>query len=249
MKKLLLTTAAVVLAAPAFAADMPRPVTKAPVVQEAIYSWTGFYIGGHAGGGWSDTSWLRISGTSNGFDTGPGSIANAVGPAHDIDGFIGGGQVGYLWQSGAVVFGLEGSWSGSDLKGSSLGTVDDVYTTKIGWLFLGTARLGFAANRWLVYGKGGFAAGSVKIDIFDPTPGQDQASSRKTHSGWTVGAGLEYALTQNWTLGVEYNYVNLDSKSHSFVNTPSGLANVVNVDLGQLHTVWGRLNYKFGGRY
>lgn len=246
MKKLLGGIAiSALLAAPASTADMRMPVKAPPPVVETVYNWTGFYFGGHAGYGWTGAEWLRLSGVLTGFDGGnppPGIFDGA--PSHDMKGFLGGGQVGYNLQRGQWVFGLEASLSGSAIKGTSLGPVDDVYTTKMGWLFLGTGRVGFAVNRALFYGKGGGAAASLKSTIFDPDPGDVQTSARVTHYGWTAGAGIEFALTDWVSLGAEYNYVDLQSKTHTW--NFGGATATVRVDPDPLHVVWGRVNFRFG---
>lgn len=245
MKKFLLAgiAAAALLSAPALAADLPA---KAPVYKAApapLFNWSGFYVGGHAGGGWADPEWTRLSGSFVGIDS---LGLSAIPQRQQADGFLGGAQFGVNAQAGSWVYGLEASYSAGSVKGSNNGPLDDVYTTKFNDVVLAVGRLGYAWDRLLVYGKGGYAGASVKITQTDPTPGDDSGSARKWHNGWTLGAGVEYALANNWILGVEYNYVDLQTKNYTLVGNSSGQVEVLRVDPGAFHTVWARLSYKFG---
>lgn len=248
MKKFLLAgiAAATFVGAPAFAADLPVKAPAYKVAPAPLFNWSGFYIGGHAGGGWADPEWTRTgAGFLSGTDGGDGLLFNPQ--RQHADGFLGGAQFGVNAQAGPWVYGLEASYSAGDVKGSNNGPIDDVYTTKFSNLVLAVGRLGYAWDRLLVYGKGGFATASVRITQFDPSPGDDTGSARKWLSGWTLGAGVEYALANNWILGIEYNYVDLQNRNYTLVGNPSGAVEGVRVDPGAFHTVWARLSYKFGG--
>ena len=133
-------------AAPAIAADIPvkaRPV--APVMAAPVYNWTGLYIGGNVGGGWGRAEYQSTANTTFFGDVGAGTAPFS----HNTSGFIGGGQIGYNFQSGSFVFGVEAMFDYSDIKGSvnplrgglpPLGQ-DDLFETRIRSLFLGTARV------------------------------------------------------------------------------------------------------------
>lgn len=217
MKKYLLASVAalgLVAAGAASAADLPS--RKGPVVAPAyippVFSWTGFYVGANAGYGWGNVN------------------ANGFANVGDLDGFIGGGQVGYNYQMGQFVLGLE-----ADLQGADLSSGDNLGLINVKTEYFGTvrARLGFAIDRWMPYITGGWAYGNVKTSI--PSLA---FSSDKTHTGgWAVGGGVEYAITNNIIAGVEYLYVDLGEKS---VLTGTGVK--VGTDFS---VVRARLSYKF----
>ena len=154
MKKFLLGTVALIaFAAPAAAADLAaRPYTKAPAMIAAVYDWSGFYIG--ANGGW---------GSSHNCYTNTAVLGVAVAPTaegcHDATGGTAGGQIGYRWQSGAWVFGLEAQGNWADFRGSNamLGIPVATNRTKIDAFGLFTGQIGYAWNSALLYVKGGAA--------------------------------------------------------------------------------------------
>jgi outer membrane immunogenic protein len=212
--------------------------------------WGGFYIGGQIGGAWSDTGWHNVN--NNWFNTlGPARVINNF----DIDaggGFLGGGQAGYNFQNGPWVFGVEGSIAGTDLEGTIRSPVfpaSDRYTTEISWLTTVTGRVGYAWDRWLAYGKGGWAGADIDLDLFDQgTPVRARSSSWA--GGYTLGGGAEYAFGNNFSLGVEYAYVDLDTGNFtvSCPTCPPGIGGGVPVVDGdiEIQSVTGRLNYRFG---
>ncbi|WP_022719694.1 outer membrane protein [Rhodopseudomonas sp. B29] len=222
MKRILVSTLAVVaLAAPAVAADLaPRTYTKAPVIAP-VPGWAGFYIGGNVGGGWGKTTFDSVAGGDHYLLNGQSFSTNTKA------GVVGGVQVGYNWQFQQFVVGLEGTYSGSDIKNSTGIFADPVFggqnvsfESKIDSYATIVGRLGWTPdNTWLLYAKGGWATGHVKSSVQDyfPLPAtlQHWSGASKWQDGWTVGAGVEYKLTSNWILGVEYNYLNLSSKNHS----------------------------------
>jgi len=198
MKKkgfLIATSAGVAAAVPgAQAADMPL---KAPRMVEAPASWAGWYVGLHAGAAWHDMD-----------------AHNVVDPTYNISktksGFIGGGQIGYNWQRGVVVFGFEADISGlSSTASGSSGYFN--YASKISWLSTVRGRLGVTLTpNTLLYGTGGVAFGGVK-NTFDG--GGPVYSESKTKTGWVAGGGIEYRLSRNWTVGAEGLFVDLGSST------------------------------------
>jgi len=166
------------------AADLPRkgPVYTAP----NYFSWTGFYVGFNAGYGWGTADWSTPIATS--FKT---------------TGYLAGLTLGYNYQTGAFVWGIEGDIDYSSLKGSDTAICGTPgCETKLQYLGTVRARLGYAFDRWLPYLTGGLAFGSIKNSGFD-------ASETKTKLGWTAGLGVEYAFMGAWSAKLEYLYASL----------------------------------------
>ncbi|SFN03641.1 outer membrane immunogenic protein [Bradyrhizobium sp. Rc3b] len=234
MKKNLLLAAVSLVAlsatAPALAADLAaRPYTKAPPAAiAAVYDWSGFYIGVNGGGGSADTSWNLINFGAEG--------------SHNSTGGTVGGQVGYRWQSGQFVFGLEGQGNWADFSGDNISGITGFRNrTRVDSFGLITGQVGYAWNNVLLYAKGGAAVVSNKYDVYSTVTGANLDRADETRWGATVGAGLEYGFAPNWTVGVEYNHIFLGDHDITFA---SGAVERVkqDVDMGLV-----RLNYKFGG--
>jgi outer membrane immunogenic protein len=197
---LLATAGGVAVASSAQAADMP---VKAPPLQAApMASWEGWYVGLHAGGNWQQSSLDNSYYSSIGIGQ-PGST-----------GFIGGGQIGYNWQRGTWVYGLEADFSG--LTGSGSRTNSDgsyTSTSQVSWLSTFRGRLGTTlggSGDAMIYATGGLAVGGVKntLVMFG-----DAKSVSKTKVGWTAGAGFEKMLDRHWSFGAEGLYVDLGTNS------------------------------------
>lgn len=217
MKKYLLASVAalglVAAAGAASAADLPsrKGPVAAPVYMPPAFSWTGFYVGANAGYGWGNVN------------------ANGFANVGDLDGFVGGGQVGYNYQMGQFVLGLEADLQGADLSsGNNLGLV------RVKTDYFGTvrARVGVAFDRFMPYVTGGWAYGNVKTSI----PALGFSSDRSHTGGFAIGGGLEYAVTNNIIAGVEYLYVDLGEKR--ILNTGTKVGTDFSV-------VRARLSYKF----
>ncbi len=232
------------------AADLPtRKEAPPPVFVPPPFTWTGFYIGVNAGGVWN-TGNTTLSGFFPAFTTPffPGGVVfNNLLPTGRLNtgasGFIGGGQAGYNWQTGAFVLGVETDFDGTsmsknvDIVGANFinpftGVPHDFITAhghaSLDWLGTTRGRVGFTAwdNRLMFYGTGGVAygGGSANASIFDAQNGFFWGgSTERSRVGWTAGAGVEYAFTNNWILGAEWLYYNLGSHSTTFVGT--GLLN------------------------
>ncbi len=211
----LLAVAALALGAgTASAADLgQRPVYKAPPAPVmAAYNWSGFYVGGHLGYGWgSEEARFTASGLTG---------------ATDPDGFLAGAQLGFNWQTGAFVFGIEGDWTWTNADGTSATAVASDHN----WYGSATGRLGYAWDNWLLYVKGG-AAWMDADYTFGGTGGG-------TRSGWTLGTGLEWAVGNNWSAKLEYNYMDFGSETYTL---PTSTA----IDT-QVHLIKLGLNYRFG---
>ncbi|MEJ0094873.1 MAG: outer membrane protein [Methylocella sp.] len=193
---LLASVGAVALASSAFAADLPSHAPPPVYLPPApIFTWTGIYIGGQVGFAWGDQN--VSSNTGFGFDS----------FGSNNDGVIGGGHVGYNLQLNQFVIGLEGSVDGSSIKKSVTrdvgGFVPATFTSSADIQGSVRGRVGYAWDRILVYATGGVAFAGVDNSISTPF-GFDSASS--TRVGWTVGGGVEYAITNNWSVRGEYRY-------------------------------------------
>jgi outer membrane immunogenic protein len=189
---------------------------------------SGFYVGGHVGGGFADSSWNDpFTGGSNNFNKG---------------GFIGGGQIGFNTQFDRLVLGLEGDFSWTGIKNHSTDSLGDALTANTQWTSTVTGRIGAAFDRLLVYSKGGLAIAREHDSLTDLA--LNTSSTTLTRTGWTAGAGLEYALNRNWSVRVEYDYLGFGSKPLNFTTpllgsvTPTASLNVQEVKAG--------LNFKFG---
>src|SRR5262245_20657152 len=168
MRKFLLgMTAGVVFAAPAVAADLPaRMSVKAPPPE--VFSWTGGYIGGHAGYAFGRSR--TDVGRPDALDCGNAEGCESI--SHKTDGAFGGLHAGYNWQSNAVVFGIEAEGGYIGAEGSTFSTIseDHFFSAKYGAYGALTARLGVAAGRTLFYAKGGGAVAWIKNEAFDDFP-------------------------------------------------------------------------------
>ncbi|MBU6461406.1 MAG: porin family protein [Bradyrhizobium sp.] len=243
MKLIVAVLAGLFGTASALAADLPaRIYTKAPVMADPGYNWSGFYLGGNVGYSWgrsNDTSTL-----TNGAGT---TLFTSIGSS-DLDGVVGGGQIGYNWQIQNWVWGLEADIQGTGERGSRdftcpTGVCTPATTTtipgigvfpvpgaavpvsleqKIEWFGTVRGRVGVLATpRVLFYATGGLAYGEVGTDETINTT--SLFSNSDTRFGYTVGAGVEGALGGNWTAKLEYLYVDLGRTSGSFATTIAAL--------------------------
>ena len=236
MKKLMLVTASLVAlgaVAPAVAADLAaRPYTKAPPMVQAAYDWSGFYIGVNGGGGTSRNSWDLVGGLPQG--------------NHDATGGTVGGQVGYRWQTGPIVFGVEGQGNWADFSGDNVSQVipGNRNRTKIDAFGLFTGQVGYSWQNVLLYVKGGAAVTDNRYSIITTAGGALLASTDETRWGGTVGVGFEYGFAPNWSAGVEYDHLFMGSSTNNFATLPVLQSNNIKQDV-DIFTA--RVNYKFGG--
>ncbi len=279
MKRIFFGAAAVaaLLATSAKAADLaPRLYTKAPVVAAVVYDWTGFYIGGNVG-----YSWGRER--NNGDLTGTQTVVTSIGGVpfstvttplaplpltgrSNVNGFIGGGQAGYNWQRGTWLFGLEADFQGSDERGRGdvctvagcpLGTSIFTANYKLDWFGTARGRVGFLpTDRVLLYATGGLAYGRFSGDA--PLLPLNWNSTR---AGWTVGAGVEAAIDHNWSVKLEYLYMDLGNvgggSTTATTVTAAGVGRITTLTTTTLTGTFNTrfadnilrvgLNYRFGG--
>ena len=200
----------------ASAADLPRKAPAYAPPAPPPFSWTGFYGGIHVGYGWSNSSATVTDGLANG-------LFDPVSLDQNGNGVIGGGQIGYNWQFAPNwVIGIEGDISGTGIRNTTFAPIttgggvpvaagfQHTAERDINWLATVRGRLGYAADRWLIYVTGGGAWGGIDYTagpIFAGVSNVTQFSH--TSSGWTIGGGVEYGFTNNWTARVEYLYYDL----------------------------------------
>ncbi len=161
-------TTALVSTGAASAADLAaRPYTKAPAYIEPLFNWTGFYVGGHIGGAWTNEQFVN-NGNGGGF----GDLVPGQGFRQRNSGIMGGAQIGYNWQANNYVFGMEGTISGLDNKGTVANNafgpaMDDVFTWRANVLATVVGRAGFAVQNNLFYIKGGYAGVNNRLSVTD----------------------------------------------------------------------------------
>jgi outer membrane immunogenic protein len=246
MKKFLLGTVGLIalsMSAPASAADLAaRPYTKAPPMIAAVYDWSGFYIGANGGWGSARNCWD--------FVTPAGTFIGAEG-CHDATGGTAGGQIGYRWQAGTFVFGLEAQGNWADFRGSNGSLIPPVglFTnqTKLDAFGLFTGQIGYAWNNALLYVKGGGAVTSNRYNqYFTPTGALVASSGDDTRWGGVVGVGLEYGFAPNWSAAIEYDRMFMQDRTITTL-TPVG-AVFANERIRQdVDLVTVRVNYRWGG--
>src|SRR5262245_10857722 len=208
------------------------PARPYAYIEQPYIGWTGFYVGGHVGGSWSAVDWANINLT--------GERVN-----NDARGFIGGGQIGYNQQFGAIVLGAEATLSGTTLSDDfrSLKSPTITYSTDVNSIATVTGRIGVAAGQWLVYAKAGWP--SARVDVAGRnTIGPESFSLEEWRSGWTAGAGLEFKVARNIGLGLEYNFIDLGSQHYHPTTTLGSPVNIVDHDV-QVQSVTARLNFHF----
>jgi outer membrane immunogenic protein len=241
MKKLLLGMFGVVaLSGSAMAADIAaRPYKAPPAPIVAIYDWSGFYIGANGGWGQSRSCWGIV----------PVVGATIADGCSSRSGGVFGGQLGYRWQSGQFVFGLEGQGDWADLGGSRVSLFNPLFTTgaRVDALGLITGQIGYAWNANLFYLKGGAATVRNRYDIWTTVGNVNVASASSNKWGGALGVGWEYGFAPNWSFGIEYDRLFMGDSNNSFsVPNPllAGAANRIGQDVDILTL---RLNYRFGG--
>jgi outer membrane immunogenic protein len=234
---LALLCAALSCATGASAADMPvrMPVKAVPVAAAPAFHWTGFYLGAHVGAAFGATKW------SNGMlPNDPSFIINQT--AH-YDRLIGGAQAGYNFQIQQWVIGVEADISKLKVNHVTITDagnppINEFLITKLSWIASLRGRLGISFDRWLAYVSGGAAFSNIRLSFSNPA----QFNEVTVRSGWVVGAGAEYAFSENWIARVEYLYY--DFGRHFVINF--GLGTDPEYGRPTFHVARVGLSYKFG---
>jgi outer membrane immunogenic protein len=226
------------LAGPASAADMAVKAAPPPAPLPVIYDWTGFYIGGNGGWGQAHNCWnfLTVVGAT---------IADGC---RNVSGGLLGGQIGYRWQTGQFVFGVEGQGDWADLSGTRVSLINPFFSerTKVNGLGLFTGQVGYAWNAALLYVKGGAAVTGTDYNILTTLGGLNVASASATRWGGTIGAGFEYGFAPNWSAGLEYDHLFMGRANNSFSVVNPILAGALNRISQDVDMVTVRVNYRFG---
>lgn len=184
----------------------PPPQAFDTTYQPNYWSWRGFYIGANAGYAFGDDGIV------------------------EPDGFFGGGQVGYNWQQGNLLFGLEGDFNGAGLDDSTA-IGGGFASTEVNWLSTIRGRLGFVRDKTLIYATAGVAFADIDRSLTTPA---FIIRDSDIETGYAVGGGVEHALNDRWSTKLEYQYLNFDSDSTPY-----------NSDDLDLHTIRAGLNYRF----
>jgi len=242
MRKIIFTTlTALIIAAPASAADLsprPAPLYAAP----PLPLWTGFYIGANAGGGIGNAvSDFSVAGTTF------ASVTNS------LTGAVGGGQIGYNWQSGPMVYGLETDIQASSAKGTLSApcvpglcgvALSASYSQDVSWFGTARGRIGYASAGWLIYGTAGYAYGQVETNANAAAgPVTATFNAKDSMNGWTAGGGIEVQFAPRWSVKGEYLYVDLGRANHSFAF--AGLPTLNDSAHVTLNVVRAGVNFRF----
>ncbi len=196
------------------------------------YDWTGFYAGIQGGGAWGHSIQTFDAGSTARFD---------------ISGGEGGGTLGYNRQIQQWVLGVEADFSGSQISGKTgstatygCGTICSTNVSSFGTL---RGRLGYAWNNLLFYGTGGLAYGNIESNLSGGT-------ATNWQTGWTAGAGVEYAFTHNWSAKLEWEHVTFDS--FQWTNATNVHYTCTGIDCStdaKFNVIRAGLNYHLGNEY
>jgi outer membrane immunogenic protein len=223
----------------ALAADLPPAAAPAPRAPAAYipavaptYNWGGVYIGVNGGGAFGTSNWtnpILVGGTTGDFN---------------LTGWLVGGTLGANFQASQIVFGVEGDLDWTNIKGSNSAACGPVTSCQTANTYIGTGRgrIGFAADRVLVFATGGAAFGNIQMGL--TAPGLSTTNDTVNKVGWTGGGGVEVAFGENWTGKIEYLYTSLGSATCTTVLNCGGPATTVNFNTSLVRV---GINYKFGG--
>jgi outer membrane immunogenic protein len=239
---------AVLLASSAYAAvaaDLPaaRWPTVPTTLPSRVYNWAGFYLGANVGGGWANAK--------SDFSAGGVPFASA---STNLSGVLGGAQLGGNWQTGSFVYGLETDFQFSAVDGRITApncpaaicgvAVSASYRRNMPWFGTVRGRVGYARDSWLLYATGGYAYAHIDSTA-TATVGALSASVNRSEmrSGWTLGGGVELGLTPNWSVKVEYLYLDFGSQNRLWRFT--GLPAVTERSRVNENLVRAGVNYRF----
>jgi outer membrane immunogenic protein len=265
----LAASAAVACVGPVSAADLSTPFKAPPMMVAPASNWTGFYVGGNGGYGWANSDVTETPFQS--FAT-PIFVVPGFTGSTRLQGALFGAQAGYNWQTGAWVLGIEGDFDGSGMSKTGFGVGQDPLlgsggtatvglsaNSQVQWLATLRGRLGYSWGSRMLYATGGGAWQSLRTDVMlstDTSAGvfsqSGVASNTSTRSGYAVGVGWEWMITNNWLARVEYLHYGFNGGDTFAVPVGCGFGgagatcggNVVN-SVNNIDTVRAGLSYKF----
>ena len=205
----------------AFGADLASPQLPAPPPMPPPFAWTSCYGGLHAGGGSGQKDLTDTAGVLS------QNFTDLTSADVGTSGYMLGGQIGCDYQFASnLVLGIEGSASGGNITGTTIVTLQNVITplgdtatfkASTDFLMSATARIGYAWDRWMLYAKGGVAGAGDKYSVLDAFQTYD-FQGLESRIGWTAGAGIEWALWQDWSVRLEYDYYGFGQRSVTFID-------------------------------
>jgi len=243
MKKILVAAcSALVISSSAFAADLPARTTAAvpAPAAAATATWDGFYIGGNVGYAWTGSSFTHLE---NGAATGE-SFSN------NPNGVLGGAQIGARYKiQNNIYVGIEAAYSFRNADAQTrtdLNAFPRYRLSNVGNLWSVSGNVGYAFGQYLAYAKAGYASTELHYENNRIDTGAILGQSKSQVGGYVLGAGLEYAFTQNISLGLEYNYYNFNVGNQQQYNTAGAAVAAINAsnDLSS-HVAAMKLNYRF----
>lgn len=255
MRKLAFCAAAAAclgLAAPAMADGMYDGSMKDAPVEPIVHApiWAGLYVGGTVGFGTGDTSGEPDIDVTNPIIPGAaGAVEDLLATDYDVDGAVYGALIGYNWQHGSLVYGVEAAINGSAMDGSTDCGFIGLSNCERELSYYGTVtgRLGYTSGNILLYGFGGVAWGEVETDVSVAGFNLDALNEDTTHVGWTAGVGLDFALSHNIIAGIQYEHVDLGEESYDVTSFgPVDIDNEVDMDFDVIKF---RAAYKFGAHH
>jgi len=235
MKKLFLATTALValIAVPAGAADLSRPVYKAPPpVVPVCANFGGWYVGGHVGWNYQRHDWKDL----DNYGFGAFALDHAGDGTNTRSSWHGGAQAGYNWQTNCTVFGVQADWSWTNSNANSflrdgpeVGQQTLDVSSQLRWFGTVRAKTGVVVDNVLLYVTGGFAYAKFDRDLFYTQPGaggftQDFSNSR-TRFGYAIGAGTEWSFAGNWSLVSEFMYLGFEKDEQSYLCSTAASCN------------------------
>lgn len=239
----LAAVAAMTIYSAAYASDLPSKKASGAVASSGskLYDWSGAYVGINGGYGASNSDITNVqfgSGTLYSYPEEDGSFK--------MSGGLVGAQLGYNYQAGNMVYGFDADFDFGNMKGSYAFPDPNQINLDGELQSIGTvrARFGYAMDNLLIFATGGLAYGSTKAALSSVTPPVVTASGSKSYMGYTVGGGIEYGLTKNWTVKAEYLYVDLGKQSNTYTFTGDVAEAAADTSLTS-NIVRVGLNYKF----
>jgi len=245
---LLASTSSVALMGTAYSADLPYPVKAQPPTAPIVWSWAGPYIGLNLGATWNHAQFSDLGNPTNGnldvFSPGDPSPFWSTSKAD----FALGGQTGYNWQTGNFVYGIEGDLNWVNGKASAAFAphgFNVAATSNLDWTSTIRARAGLTFSQILFYATGGVGFAHFSDAWGGVSTGANTFTSSETRTGWVVGGGLEYMLTQNWTARIEGLYTDYGTKNVAVLNAGGLSGTYVSGFEHAVTTVRGALNWKW----